>query len=208
MKSLLKIVFHLVVISAIVAGGIFYYFQYKENTLLIASLKKQIQDQKSVSTDLFDLTKTTKDEFTYLVSAPKVNGDWKMIVNDSFIVPFSFTYKFSPWSQMRYAVSDLTATDGPVPAHGFKGLVSYAFCAGNYYCNEEKREGMGFNLTFWDAKYINREKEPNFYIENGEKLLKETDKYIVTYKPFSSSFSPDPNIDKEITKLMSSFEIY
>lgn len=193
-----------VVITAILVGSGVYLWQHPTSR----SGSPVVQPSSSASPSLFDSAKNTKDEFTYLVSAPTLGGDWKMTLNNNFedfVLRFSLTYKFSPWGAMAYKSTDLTATDASSPS-SLPGVVSYSFCASQYYCDEINRKGMGFELTFWNATFSGRETDPTFYLERGDTFLKETDKYIVTYKAFSNS--PQATIDKEVSNLLKSFELY
>jgi len=215
-----KTLFAVILTSVIVGGGV-YFWQHQETaqvTTPVATVKDSEQlsikpaTQEPTSTDLFESAKYTKDEFTYLVTAPKLTGDWKMTINNNFedyLLRFSLKYKYSPWGELRYTKTDLTATDGAPPVNGLSGVTSYGFCAGEYYCDETNHKGMGFDLTFWNAKFIGRSADPKFYLNDGETFLKETDKYIVTYKPFTGSpANQQAKIDQEISTLLSSFEIY
>lgn len=215
-----KILFSVILTAVIVGGGV-YFWQHQEAaqiTTPVATVKDSEQlnikpvTQESTSTDLFELAKNTKDEFTYLVSAPKLTGDWKMTINNNsgdYVLRFSLKYKYSPWGELRYTKADLTATDGAPPVNGLSGVASYSFCAGQYYCDETNHKGMGFDLTFWNAKFIGRSADPKFYLKDGETFLKETDKYIVTYKPFTgSTANQQVKVDQEVSDLVSSFEIY
>lgn len=202
-----------IILSAGIAGGGVYYWQQSE----IKNREEAKEPVKEVAkeiakevpaTNLFELTKTTKDEFTYLVSAPKIGGEWKVVFNNNFeSLPIRFSFKYdvsAPWADLRYAKSDLTASDGGATLNDLQGITGFRFCAGNYYCDEQKYEGMGFDLTFWNAKYKGRKEDPKFYSKNGDILFKETDNYIITYKPFKGA----NNVEKEVANLMSTFEIF
>lgn len=198
-----------VVITAVVAGGGVYFWQNKDvgqNKIEepVAKLAEQAVQKPDVK-DLFESAKESKNEFVYLVVAPKLNDEWRMVMKN-MLVNFSFKYKSFPWGQLRYDESNLTDTDGDPGENGLPGFLSYKFCAGAYYCDMEKGAGMGFHITFWNAKYAQRSKNPDFYLRDGEKFLKETDRYVVTYKPFSDSSSI--NVDGEVENLIGSLEIY
>lgn len=221
MKSQVLKYFLAIILSAGIAGGGVYYWQQNEgeevktveakdseekSTKEESKEVKETPNQTSAS-DLFELVKGTKDEFSFLVSHPKSGGDWKVIVNNNFEnlpMRFAFTYKSnSPWGEIRYKKSDLTASDG-ASFTDLQGVASYEFCAGEYYCDDIKREGMGFELTFWNNKYSGKTKDPKFYLKNGDILFKETDNYIITYKPFAKA----TDVDKEVANIMSTFEIF
>lgn len=220
-KIALAIVLTAIVVGGVVGGGV-YYWQNKAVVQGVTPTATVNQPQQAASEsatkapppqNLFELAKNTDDEFTYLISAPKLTGDWKMTVNHNFksyVQRFAFTYKYSPWGEMRYFSTDLTATDG-AGLNELPGVTSYSFCASQYACDEIKHQGMGFDLTFWNAKFLGRAKDPKFYLKGGEIFLKETDTSIVTYKPFTYkplSYPPQSDIEKEAAKLMSSFELY
>jgi len=193
------------------ASGMFAYFKYFDAS--------QPEVVEPAQVDLFEAAKNTSDSFTYLVSSPNVD-DWKIILKDSFIGAFTFQSKFADyWTDMRYASADLTATDG-ASFEQLRGLVSYDFCASQYYCDEQKHEGMGFNLTFWNAKYSGLAENPDFYLEDGNVFIKQTDEYIATYKPFTSNLcayttvgdekceKDQAELDQAVVKLFESFETF
>jgi hypothetical protein len=204
-----KIVLAVIITAVVVGGGVYYWQQNEAPTT-----------PTPVSTDLFDMAKNSTNEFTYLVSAPKVDGDWKMILNDSYLGKFSLEYNY-PWNELRYKSQDFKQVG--MPGEGFTmkaipGVKSYLFCAGMYYCDEYQRTGMGFELKFWDAEYLGREDNPQFYLEDGDILIKETDKYIITYKPFYKldpvsghadiEFGAEDNVRKEVEEVVSTFKFY
>ncbi|MCX6734813.1 MAG: hypothetical protein NTZ25_02775 [Candidatus Peregrinibacteria bacterium] len=223
MKSQILKYLLVIILSAGIAGGGVYYWQQSEGkkgednkeakTTEEKLLKEEVKEpakevtKESPASDLFELAKTTKDEFTYIVSSSKLNGDWKVVVNNNFKnLPMRFSFKYqgiSPWGEIRYIKSDLTASDGAAFTD-LQGISSYRFCAGNYYCDDTKNEGMGFNLTFWNSKFKGKVADPKFYLKNGGTLFKETDNYIITYKPFTG----DKNVEKEVANIMSTFEIF
>lgn len=154
--------------------------------------------------EISELVKQSANDFTFLVSAPKWNGEWTVVLNNPINNHgFSFQYpRSSPWEQIRYQFSDLTATDGARSFAALKAIGQYRFCAGEYYCDDQKRDGMGFTLTIWNASYEGKDKKPEFYLEEGNILLTQTDKYIITYKPFSST---DTKVKTEVESLMKTF---
>lgn len=199
-----------IILSAGIAGGGVYYWQQSEVEGIEEKPEKEVIKEvtkESPASDLFELAKTTKDEFAYVVSSSKLNGDWKVVVNNNFeSLPMRFSFKYqgiSPWGEIRYTKSDLTSSDGAA-FNELQGISSYDFCAGNYHCDDTKNEGMGFNLTFWNAEYKGKATDPKFYLKDGETLFKETDKYIITYKPFTGA----KDVEKEVANIMSTFEIF
>lgn len=206
-----------IAITVLVVGGGVYFWQNQKLIEVVNSVNSQSSVQapvvqQPISSDVFEIAKKSDDEFMYLVSAPKIGDDWRMLVSNTFtdfVLRFSLKYKFSPWGEMSYKKYDLTATDGAPPLNGLSGYSHYVFCAGNYYCDAEKRSGMGFELTFWNAKFIGRVADPKFYAKNGEIFLKETDQYIVTYKPFSDSVATQKaHIETEVATLIQTLEVY
>lgn len=215
MKSQIQVVLAVIVTAVVVGGGV-YTWQQKEmaqfNKPVTQSTETKITKPDSKLTDLFDQAKNTKNEFAYLVTAEKLDGNWKMMVNNNHpdldLEKFSLEYKSSPWGNLRYQTTDLTATDGGGPKD-FQSTVIYYFCAGNYYCDEDEMKGMGFELRFWNAKFEGRAADPEFYLKDGGMFLKENEDYIVTYKPFKDSTNKeDPKISDAVGNLMKSFELY
>ncbi len=213
-----------VLITAVVVGSSVYYWQNQNSTQInnyssVAKNSEQASStsvvQGAISTDLFDLAKNSKNEFTYLVSAPKLDGDVKMLLKNNYRgydISFSFTYSLNPWGSLRYVKHDLSASDG-ASFEDLPAINSYSFCAAGYSCDEQEHKGMGFDMTFWNAKFNGRSEDPKFYLGNGETFLRETDKYIVTYKPFI--FKPfygdnrdQDNVNKEVEKIVNSIEVY
>jgi hypothetical protein len=198
-----------VVVTALLAGGGVYYWQRPVEP--VNAPVEDISDTEYVEEteviDLVDLAAGSDNDFVYLISAESLNSDWKMVLKNSFIGTFTLDYKFSPWGAMRYIAIDLSAHDGNPGPHGLSGKVAYHFCAGQYYCSLSEKDGMGFTLTFWDAKYTGRSDDPEFYAKNGDILLMETDENIVTYKPFKDS-SNNQEVSGRVEDLLTTFELH
>lgn len=222
-SQMLKILLAIILSAGIAGGGVYYWQQGEFKNGEEVKEVKTVEDKTSkveektekeivkefTSTGLYELAKATKDNFTFLVSHPNSDSNWKVLVSNNFEdmpMRFSFNYKSaSPWREIRYNKTDLTASDG-ASLEDLQGITGYRFCAGEYYCDSLKHEGMGFDLTFWNGKYKGKTADPKFYLKNGDILFKETDNFIITYKPFTNSSQAE--VDKEVANLMSTFETF
>ena len=168
-------------------------------------IKKIILDtekKKAEEANVFDVAKKSKNQFLYVVSSPSLTKT-QMLLKGGF-VDFSLEYNWGDWGQMYYVDTDLTASGG-APFDSFDMLNTYDFCAGGYFCDIDKKEGKGFQMQIWSAKYSGAKKDPNFFQKNGETLVKKTDKFIITYKSYKGGKGFD--IPKYVAKLFESFKI-
>ncbi|PIQ79072.1 hypothetical protein COV81_03250 [Candidatus Peregrinibacteria bacterium CG11_big_fil_rev_8_21_14_0_20_41_10] len=201
MNSSLKLILAVVITAVIASGGV--YIWQQNQTLDVQ--QTEVVAEPTVVPSLLETAKNSKDDFIFLVSAPKFDSDWQLLLSNGTLGRLTFNFKLTPWGQMRYKVVDLTATGGGVPENGLAGQVAYEFCAGQYYCNLEKNDGMGFTVTLWNAKFIGRADNPEFYLQTGQKLLAETANSIITYKPFTSD-NVQAKVNEEVDKLIGTFE--
>lgn len=160
---------------------------------------------------------------TYLLYTPQYNDNWKLFVHDGG-ENFLFQYPGkAPWGRMRFTMSDLTANDSPEPLgiEVFKAITSYSFCS-DHYCDENKAEGFGFELTLYNAHYQNRQSDPKFTKDGGTYVTENSD-YVYVYKPFQLSSSCDhpindlakkvcanqqDELNEAVKELFKSFKIY
>lgn len=199
-----------IIITAIIAGGGVYIWQNNSNntkTPLSENKTKSVttnETVKATETNIVDVAKKSKDKFLYLVSSPSL-AKTQMLLKDYF-VDFSFEYTWGDWGEIYYKNTDLTASGGGGGGiERFDELGRYDFCAGGYFCDMKKQEGKGFQMQIWNANYSGAKKDPNFFQKSGEKLVKKTDKIIITYKSYKGGKGFD--IPKDVAKLFESFKV-
>jgi hypothetical protein len=198
-----------ILITAIVVGGGVYIWQNQpintQQQILQDAQPKVINDVAPVvapasgNTDIAEIAKTSNSDFLYLVSSPSLKNT-QMVLKD-FYGTFSFEYPWNEWREMYFVPSDLTASGGGDP-NRFDEFYKYNFCAGSSYCDMTKQEGRGFEMQIWNANYPGRKDDPNFFTKSGEILVKETDKIIITYKPYKGQDTTEAT-----AKLFESFEL-
>lgn len=197
-----------ILITTIVVGGGVYFWQNQpvdtqqlsqENTLEFVSEDAQAVNRPTENNDVVEVAKNSSAEFLYLVSSPSYK-ETTAVLKD-YLLSFSLKYPYNEWRQLYFFSSDLTASGGG-NSNRFDGLVTYDFCAGSYFCDMTEKKGRGFQLKVWNATYPDRDENPDFYSEDGEIMVVETDDIIVTYKPYD-----EQNIAEAAAKLFESFEL-
>ena len=161
----------------------------QENTAQVQQSDTTMPNNAATSqaTDLIQAVKDSSNAFTYIATADKIGGSWKILIKSPDTGTFSFNYsgqEGNNWGAMRYLYSDLTASDSGAPLSGFSHIGIYSFCAANYDCDERTRTGMGFQLDFWNAKY-NNPSDPGYYPNSGETIVLKTDKFVIGYQPYA-----------------------
>lgn len=202
-KSLLTIL-----ITAVIVGGGVYMWQNQTNNEQQLPQETQpetvSEETQEISTptqesDVVEVAKNSDTEFLYLVSSPSYENTTAVLKD--YLLSFSLEYPYNEWRQLYFSEADLTASGGGDP-NRFDGLVTYDFCAGLYFCDMTEKEGRGFQLKVWNATYPGRDENPDFYSEDGETIVVETDDIIVTYKPYDGQ-----NVVEAAAELFESFEL-
>ena len=195
-----------VVITAILVGGGVYFWQnqtYSGQQLPKSNspeaVSQEIPKVTSPEISVVETAKKSESKFLYLVSSPSLEKT-QVILKD-FYGNFSFEYPWNEWREMYFSTSDLTASGGG-DGNRFSEFYTYDFCAGSYGCDMTKQEGRGFEMQIWNATYPGRKDDPNFFKKNGEVFVKETDKIIITYKPYKGQ-----NVAEAAAKLFESFKL-
>ncbi len=202
-KSLLTIL----ITAIIVGGGVYFWQNQPSDTHQLPQESQQeavSEETQEISTptqesNVVEVAKNSDTEFIYLVSSPSYENT--TVILKDYLVSFSLEYPYNEWRQLYFSETDLTASDGG-ESNRFEGLVTYDFCSGLYFCDMNEKEGRGFQLKVWNATYPGRDENPDFYSEDGETMVVETDDIIVTYKPYNGQ-----NVAEDAAKLFESFEL-
>ncbi len=216
-----------ILLTAIIAGGGVYFFVKNNQPIptptivqkevdidkIKEGIKKELMDemkknekevaQPSITKDIVEIAKASNNKFLYLVSSPSLSST-KVILKD-FYGTFSFKYPWNEWRELHFTNSDLTGSSGG-DTNRFDQLLAYNFCAGSLGCDMSKKEGKGFEIQIWNATYPGKTDNPNFFKNNGEILVKETEKIIITYKPYKDSYNGQ-GVTEAVDKLFESFEL-
>lgn len=173
MNSSLKLILAVVITAVIASGGV--YIWQQNQTLDVQ--QTEVVAEPTVVPSLLETAKNSKDDFIFLVSAPKFDSDWQLLLSNGTLGRLTFNFKLTPWGQMRYKVVDLTATGGGVPENGLAGQVAYEFCAGQYYCNLEKKRWYGLYGNIMERQIHRPRRQPRVLSTNRPKIASRNGKF-------------------------------